>query len=83
MECNFLAGSVKANNVKNRVTVIKNTACSVCVGDKELILHFEGNLFHTEVSNLIGINANKRSAGGFTVKKAIGVIEIPVPLPVP
>ncbi len=71
MECDLLAGSVKAYNIKNRVTVIKNVGCTVGKGDKKFVFHFQRLCFHAQVCNAARINADKRSVVGVAIKKAI------------
>ena len=53
VECDLLAGSVKANNVKNDVTVVKNAAGTIGVGHKKFILQLEGLVLYTEVRDAV------------------------------
>ena len=72
VERNFLAGSVKANNVKNDVTVVKNAAGAVGVGHKKFVLHFEWLVLYAEVGDAVCVNANDGAIGCFAIKKTIG-----------
>ena len=72
MERNFLAGSVKANHVKNRVTVVKNVGGTVGKRNKKLVFHLQGLCLHTQVGNAARVNANNRAVCGIAIKKAIG-----------
>ena len=73
VECDLLAGAIQANNVKNRVTVVKNVALAIQKSDKEFILCLQGLGAHTDVSQAGCIHANDRAVLGFTVKKALDI----------
>ena len=68
----FFAGAIQTNNVKNRVTVIKNVTFSIHKSNKELVSCAQGLRPDADISKACGIDADNRSASCFTIKKAIG-----------
>ena len=71
MKRDFFAGAIQANNIKNRVTVVKNVTFSVHKSNKEFVSCSQGLRSDADISKACGVDANNGTVSRFAIKKAI------------